>query len=112
MAFESSNGPPGGGSLRLATSCTVIAISRPSGANFTYSNARPVGLWQDAVIGLWVDSRAEHNVNRVTVKAVNSNICRNGRDIRRENGAYWPRFILGLQTDTGEAATLQTGAVA
>ena len=111
MAFESSNGPLCG-SLDLANSCAVIAIARPSGANHTYSNARPVGLWEDIEVRLWVDSRAEHNVNRVTVKAVNSNICRNGRDIRRENGAYWPRFILGLQTDTGEAATLQTGAVA
>jgi hypothetical protein len=59
--------------MRLATSRTVIAISRPSWANPTYSNARPVGLWQDAVIGLGLDSRAEHNVIRVTVKAATSN---------------------------------------
>jgi hypothetical protein len=52
----------------------VIAIARPSGANHTCSSAHPVGLWEDAVLRLWVDSRAEHNVNRVTVKAMNRNI--------------------------------------
>jgi hypothetical protein len=67
------------GSVRLAISGTVIAIARPSGAIHAYSNARPVGLWEGVALRLEVDSRAEHNVNRVTVKAANSNI-RSGWD--------------------------------